>query len=215
MLSYDGSIWIKKNNHDQFDIPMGSLHGAEPCELVGLHLLDQLKTVLNIGDYGIYRDDGLIAFEGSPCKVEKVSKAIRKIFANNGFKVTIDNGSKAVDFLDMILDLNRNSYRPFRKENSETVYVHKLSNHPEYIKKQIPRSINKRLNNLSKNCKEFDYVKNQYQEALTKSNYNFKLNYSEAKETDKGTKRRRKRKIIYFQPPFSTNLRTPIGRKFR
>ena len=114
----------------------------------------------------------------------------------------------------MVLDLGDNSYRPFKKENSETVYVHKLSNHPEYIKAQIPISINKRLCKLSKSNKQFDYIKTNYQEALTQSKYNFKLDYSVNKQTDGATKRKRKRKIIYFHPPFSANVKTPIGRKF-
>ena len=40
ILYYDKSFWIKKNNSDLFDIPMGSFHGAEACELVGLFLLN-------------------------------------------------------------------------------------------------------------------------------------------------------------------------------
>ena len=214
VLSYNGSTWIKKNNTDQFDIPMGSLHGAEACELVGLFLLDQLKEVLGKGDYGLYRDDGLVVFENSSCKIEKVSKAIRKIFNNNGFKITIETGSRKVEFLDVILDLNENSYRPFRKQNSETVYVHRLSNHPRYIKHQIPISINKRLNNLSKSIKEFDLVRKNYQDALYQSKYEFKLSYQDDVQGSAKTKRKRRRKVIYFQPPFSLSVITPIGRKF-
>ena len=35
ILFFNNECWIKKNSaHDLFDIPMGSFHGAEICELV-------------------------------------------------------------------------------------------------------------------------------------------------------------------------------------
>ena len=40
---------------------MGSFHGAEICELVGLYILDILKKekIFSDGKFGIYRDDCL------------------------------------------------------------------------------------------------------------------------------------------------------------
>jgi hypothetical protein len=52
----ENSVWVKKGN-SKFDVTMGSLDGAEICDLVGLFLLSQLQELnLNIG---LYRDDGL------------------------------------------------------------------------------------------------------------------------------------------------------------
>ena len=154
-------------------------------------------------------------YDNIPSKIERVSKAIRKVFTKNGFKVTIDGGGKKIDFLDVVLDLNENSFRLSRKRNSETVYVYNLSNHPKYIRKQIPNNVNKRLNKLSKGNKEFDLIKKNYQDALTQSEYDFDLNYNDDKTTQENKgKRKRRRKIIYFQPPFSRNVTTPIGKKF-
>ena len=45
---YEGRPWAKKVNPD-FDVPMGSLDGAEICELTGLYLLKQLIQ----GDAGL------------------------------------------------------------------------------------------------------------------------------------------------------------------
>ena len=213
ILQYGDSIWVRKNNPDQFDIPMGSLHGAEACELVGLFLLDKMKTILNPKEYGLYRDDGLIVHEIPATKVEKTSKAIRKLYSEHGFKITIETGQRRIEFLDVVLDLNQDSFRPFRKLNSETVYIHNSSNHPDYIKREIPRMVNKRLNNLSKSKQDFDFVKEHYQDALKKSNYQFDLTFVE-KNTDGKAKRKRRRKTIYFQPPFSKSVKTPLGRKF-
>ena len=194
---------------------MGSLHGAEACELVGLFLLSKMKDILNPKEYGLYRDDGLIVHECSAGKVERTSKAIRKLFSKHGFNITIETGQKRVEFLDIILDLNNDTYRPYKKENSETVYVHKQSNHPEYIKREIPRMVNKRLNNLSKIKCDFEFIKDGYQETLKKSDYKADLKYADkGQDTIQGSKRRRKRKVIYFQPPFSLNVKTSLGKKF-
>ena len=59
ILSYDGRVWRKKNEQDLYDIPMGSFHGAEVCDLVGLHILSKLSSILPRENVGLYRDDGL------------------------------------------------------------------------------------------------------------------------------------------------------------
>ena len=49
---------------------MGSKHGAEISELVGLYILEGLKQILPNQIIGIYRDDGLIAMDKSTSNVE-------------------------------------------------------------------------------------------------------------------------------------------------
>ena len=213
ILSYDGDIWVKKDHSDLFDIPMGSLHGAEVCELVGLFLLDQLKGIMNNTSYGIYRDDGLAITNKSKCEQERLTKAIRTIFGNNGFKITIEHGLRQVDFLDVKMDIFENRYMPFSKPNSETIYVSRLSNHPNHIKKQIPSMINKRLSRLSKFEQDFNNIKKPYEDSLRKSSYSEKLEFIEKSESIR-RKRKRKRKIIYFHPPFSMEVKTKIGSLF-
>ena len=88
----------------------------------------------------------------------------------------------------------------------------KYSNHPNYIKKQIPSMVNQRLTNLSKNESHFEFVKAHYEKALRNSGYTEKLTYTEPVATN--TRKKRKRKLIYFQPPFSKQIKTPIGRLF-
>ena len=74
VLYYDGSIWIKNDNPDTFDIPMGSLHGAEICELIGLYILDKMKNIVQSGAYGLYRDDGLMVVRKSGSEMERLCK---------------------------------------------------------------------------------------------------------------------------------------------
>ena len=67
-------IWTKqstsKKEYELFDITMGSRHGAEISELVGLYILQGLKQTLPDKIIGIYRDDGLIALDKSTNNVE-------------------------------------------------------------------------------------------------------------------------------------------------
>ena len=77
---------------------------------------------------------------------------------------------------------------------------------------QIPISINKRLNQNSSSEEIFNTSKTEYEEALKQSGYkNFNLTFNPQKQTPK---QNRKRKIIWFNPPFSKNVSTNIGKKF-
>ena len=49
-----------------------------------------------------------------------------------------------VNYLDVTLNLNDGSYRPYKKPNDET-NIHVNSDHPPSILKQLPVSIEKRL----------------------------------------------------------------------
>ncbi|QQP40972.1 Hypothetical protein FKW44_015206, partial [Caligus rogercresseyi] len=97
------------------------------------------------------------------------------------------------------------------KLNDRTMYVHSKSNHPPSNLKAIPVCVNNRLSNLSSNPEIFNQESHYYQNALDKSGYNFKLNFT-LNEPKK--RRKRKRKILWFNPPFSNNVRTNIGQKF-
>ena len=42
LLFSDGEPWVKKDDEDDFDVPVGCYNGAEVCKLVGTYLLNQL-----------------------------------------------------------------------------------------------------------------------------------------------------------------------------
>ncbi len=213
-LLYNSNIaWTKKNSSNSFDVTMGSFDGAETCELVGSYLLRQLpETIRN--QVGLYRDDGLGAFETSPHCLERIKKQICKVFKSNGLKITIDANKKIVNFLDVTLDLNKGTHEPYLKPNNKPLYVHNESNHPPSIIKNIPLAINKRLNELSSNKESFDKASPEYQRALEKSGYNYDLKY-EATNNQATERRSRRRNITWYNPPFSKNVATNVGRKFR
>ena len=71
-----------------------------------------------------------------------------------------------VDYLDVTLDLNRNSHQPYMKPNSPLLYVNKKSNHPPCILRIIPNSVNKRLSELASSEEIFEDSVNDYQSVL-------------------------------------------------
>ena len=154
---------------------MGSFHGAEGCELVGLFLLSQLDEVKFNG--GLYRDDGLGVLDGTKRQNEVIKKKICDIFRKNQLKITVEVNMKIVDFLDVTLDLERDKFCPFMKPNNVLEYVNVKSNHPPSITKNIPESVNKRLNNLSADEHTFIQAIPPYQEALDKAGHKFKLHF--------------------------------------
>ena len=91
--------------------------------------------------------------------------------------------------------------------------VHADSNHPRSILKNIPISVNKRLSLISSSQEVFEKAVQPYQEALNNSGYSFKLRY-DPKQSPPSRSNNRKRRVIYFNPPFSTNVKTKIGKEF-
>jgi hypothetical protein len=195
---------------------MGSYDGAETCELVGLYILSQMQHI-NI-NVGLYRDDGLAVCNKTAREIEQIKKEICRIFANNKLKITIEANKKVIEFLDITMDLTTATHKPYMKPNNTPLYVHRQSNHPPNIIKNIPESINKRLSTISSNKPVFNEACPPYQEALKKSGYSHKLEYKVPMKTsnsgNKQKKRNRKRNITWFNPPYSTNVTTNIGKQF-
>ena len=204
LLFNRNSAWSKKQSSSLFDVTMGSFDGAETCELVGSFLLSKITPVCG-NDIGLYRDDGLAAFNKPPREIEAIKKHICKVFGDHNLKLTIEANKKCVNFLDVTLDLRSTSYKPYMKPGNTPQYVNRQSNNPP------PEAINRRLSHISSDKQSFEAAYPPYQDALSKSGYEFKLHYDP--ETPK-QKRTRSRKVIWFNPPYSANVATNIGHKF-
>lgn len=215
VLHSNGEVWVKnkKCKNALFDVAMGSYSGAETCELIGLYMLHGLSKIFGKGMVGLYRDDGLAAFPvQSGFKTEKLKASVHRFVKGVGLKVTIEAPLTSTDFLDVQLDIDSQSFAPYHKPNSRIKYVNANSNHPSTITKSVPKIINDRLNKRSSSQKEFDEHKGDYERALSEAGYSAKLSYSKEKTEEK--KRKRKRNIMWFNPPFCKSVRTNIGRKF-
>ena len=71
LLFSDNIPWEKKTSNDRFDVTMGSFDGAETCELVGCYILSRLAEKYG-NNIGLYRDDGLSAFNETPQEIERI-----------------------------------------------------------------------------------------------------------------------------------------------
>ena len=205
---------MKKEGEGTFDITMGSYHGAEACELVGLFILNKLTRILGRDNVGLYRDDGLAVLKRkSGPEVDRIRKKLHLTFKNHGLEITLETGLKMTDFLDITLDLSNNRFFPYRKPNNPPSYINKNSNHPPSIIKQIPTMINKRLCDLSCNKEEFEKSKPMYEKALKESGYNCSLKYENQPEENRRRKRR-KRRVTWFNPPFCISVKTDVAKQF-
>ena len=198
---------------------LNSFDSAETCELIGSYILQQLSQLFKHHSVGLYRDDGLaILKELSDPETEKVKKKVIKVFKDCELKITIKPNLHIVNLFDITLDLRNNTYEQYRKQDNHPVYIiHQPinSNYPKTILRELPKSISKRLSDLSSNKEIFQKATPIYFEALKKSGFNEPLVFIPKTNTsDNISKKQRKRKIIWFNPPFSLRIKTNIGRTF-
>ena len=209
-LFYQDEIWVKKSN-SEFDVAMGSFDSAEVCELTGLFVLHKLETLVPKENLGLYRDDGLATTNLPGPALDRLRKDICKIFQDLGLKVTIEAGMKNTDFLDVQLNLEDLSYRPFRKDAKVPLYIHKQSNHPPHIKKELPKMIGKRVSQLSSSKAIFENEATIYNAALKNAGYDEELEYV---ETCPQKRNKRRRNILWFNPPWNDVVSTNVAGKF-
>ena len=216
----DKIAWQKREC--DFDVTMGAPDGAEVCELVGIFLLNEISKQFPKLNFGLYRDDGLATHSRMPKReLEKTRQKLRDLFQTHGLKIIFEqpHDLKEVNFLDVTLNLTNESFRPYRKPNDKPLYVHVDSNHPASVIKQIPLGINKRLVNISSTQDDFNRAAPAYQKALNDSGHKHKLqmpteNNQNNRPNVNRDKKRTKREIIYYTPPFNKALKTNLGRIF-
>ena len=195
---------------------MGFFDGAEVCEIVGLFMLEEIKNDLNI-NLGIYRDDGCGVIDMPPQGAERIKKKLSAIFRKHNLEITVEANKKRVEFLDIYMDLDKEEFGPFLKPNDTPTYVNAGSNHPQKVLENIPKGINRRLSAISASKEIFERAAPTYQAALNNSGYNYKLQFDPTplqSDEEKQEKKRRKRHVIWFNPPFSRAVTTNVGKQF-
>ena len=100
------------------------------------------------------------------------------------------------------MDLQTGEHKIYMKPNNTPLYVHKQSNHPPNIIKNIPENINQRLSAISSNKNIFNQATKPYQDALKKGGYSHKLEYN---PTHKDTSTPHHRQQTCRGPHSSTN----------
>ena len=217
LLFHNLEYWTKIKN-PSFDVPMGSFDGAEVAELCGLYLLEKLieaKIGLTRACTGLYRDDGLALTQARNRTGQKMVEKIRDFFKSHGLKLSkCEHGLKSVDFLDLTFHIDTHTYEPYRKDDNPPTYIHKQSNHPPAITKNIPGMIQRMISANSSNEEIFNRHKGIYEEALRKSGYKSKMIY--VPQDDKGPRRKKVRYPLqfYWNPPYNRRVKTPVGKLF-
>ena len=128
---------------------------------------------------GLYRDDGLSIFKNSSgLEMEKNKKHLQEVFKDDGLDLIIECNIKVVNYLDVTFNLNDGTYRSYQKPDNIIQYIHVESNHPPNIIKQIPKTIEKRLSQLSSNKEIFSESAPFYEGELHQFGYQQKLKYN-------------------------------------
>ena len=109
----------------------------------------------------------------------------------------------------MASNLATGKFFPFRKPNSGPLYINAKSNHSSAIIKDLPKMINKMLSDLSCHKDEFDKANLLDEKSLQGSGCKTLMSYAETKTK---TNKNGSQNIIWFNPPFSQNVKTNIGK---
>ena len=117
--------------------------GTETYEFVGLYMLDKLSFV-----------------PAKQCRIKAES-----------FSVTIETNMIETDFLHVIFMLYTGKNFPFRKISIDLLYINIQSNHPNTMKKELHRMIDKKILELSCKKYKFNKAKGIYEKKLNESNF--------------------------------------------
>ena len=176
MLFHDGNALVKKEGNPLFDVTMGSYHGVEVCELVGLYLLGKLAPLIGTKNVGIYRDAGLAVINQANGPKMEGNKIIA-LFKSEGLSTTIDTNLIETEFFDDSFNLEMEIFFSYRKPSNTPLCIHSELNHLPSIIKQLPSMINKRISNLPCNEHEFNKAKPLYESALKSSGFNYSMKF--------------------------------------
>ena len=118
-----------------------------------------------------------------------------KIFKDKSLNITIETNFHSTVYLD---------------ENNSLQYIRKQRSHPSLIIKQIPSMISKRLSDITSDKEHFDKAAPIYNKALKNNSFNETLKFSPTIPT----RNHRRRNIICFNLPFSSDVKTNVRQLF-
>merc|ERR1711983_451539 len=102
--------------------------------------------------HGIYRDDSLMILKTTGRGCTKMGEKLEKLFREQfNLRITFEANLTVVNFLDVTMSLVDGTHRPYRKDDLIPLYIHKNSNHPPHVKKQMVKMIGRRISDLSSN----------------------------------------------------------------
>ena len=167
---------------------------------------------------GRNRDNGLVLLRNaSGPQSERTRKDITWEFKKQGLNIFISTNLKICNFLNITLNLTDGTHYPYRKPNSETLYIDTNSNHLPTIIKHLPAAIGRWISDISSSKEVFNKAKPHYESALKQSGHEKSI-YTECKKpvthTVQNSHMNRQTNMIWFNLPYSMNIQTNIGREF-
>ena len=185
LLFNDNEPWVKKFGDKDFDVPTDCFDGADVSEIVGTYILSKISNEISKKQVGLYRDDGLgILKNMSGSEMDRTRKNLTKIFQECGLSIVCKINLTSVDFLDVRFDMKLGTYARYRKPSSDPIYIHKHSNHPQNILRDLLKSISKRISDFSSNEEIFNNHISIYQQALKNSGFNNDLIYRQSQHSN-------------------------------
>ena len=170
-----------------------------------------------MGWFGLFRDDSLAIFRNkSGTQLEKAKKKLPRLFKEYNLEITAESNPKVVNYLDVTLNWKDGTFRPDHKPGDQMQYIHRESNHPPPPVppnniKHIPASIAMHLSTLYSTETIFKESITHYKNNLQQSRYIKKLTYIPT-STNNQRHSKHKRKILWFNSPFSKNISIKIGK---
>ena len=119
------------------------------------------------------------------------------------------NSRKVPTFCSIILSYHLSGYAIFPSYKDHSFL--RRCDRKVFVSVLSITSVNMRISQLSSNQEVFSKTAPLYEAALRRSNYQADLKYS---PNNSNKTRTRSRNIIWFNPPYSTNVRTNVGRNF-
>ena len=174
-----------------------------------------LSKLFEKNSIGFYRDDALSIFRNySGHHSNKVRKDLTKLFKKYQLNLDIKCNLKIKDYLDISFDLNTGIYKHFNKPNNKPLYINASSNHPPSVLKQIPKSVSKRR--TANSCNEDIFRKSAlfYNSILQDCGFNENIKYCPEELVSSRRTKNRSRNIIWYNPPFSRNVKTNVEKHF-
>ena len=110
-------------------------------------------------------------------QLERIRKSLQKTFKEFSLEIVAESNLRIVNYLDVTLKFNDDSFRPCDKPDDIIQYTNKESNHPHNLIKHLPAYIEKRLSNNSSNEKILQESPIYYEDTLNKAGYIDKVVY--------------------------------------
>ena len=149
--------------------------------------------------------------------MDQARKNFINIFQECGLFIVCEISLISVDFWDVRFDMKQETYTPYRQPNNDPIYINKHSNHSQNVIRDLPKSTSKRISDTWSNEEIFNNHIPTNQQTLKNSGFNDNLIYRQSEHGNSHIQEKqinRKCKTIWFNRPFSTNVKTNIGKFF-